>query len=490
MEDLELIYQQNKLLVKLLWPCLFAASILFSILQVPIKHIATLIFLGIVICGIMTVLTLKKAVIVETMYIFIVGMTFFLYVLFKYIPYSSMYTCIFFFMIVIFLYQNKKATITSGILVLLLNNYLYFIDKVEFIVRESSKGIIIYNFMIVIILALLIIQEQFGNELRKANGESQKKALEAKEQVELILEKVKNSVTEFMEFNENLKGNINYTQETSKKLTEIFNEIAESIESQANSINEINNSVIDSEQQMRTLVNASSVMNDTSNSTMNSVKEGMGEVDKLSKKMMEVKDIMDITKDNTKELKDNTIKIGDILNIINDISSQTNLLALNAAIEAARAGEQGKGFAVVAEEIRKLAEHSSSSVQEIGNILQTIQVQAKDTDSSANSAEDILSVNLESLKNVQTTFNSINTSIESLAKETSGVNDFIKQISETSVNISKEISTMSAITEENTSAVEDTLNSVNQQNESINTVINNYGEFNDAINNLQKLFSE
>lgn len=66
-------------------------------------------------------------------------------------------------------------------------------------------------------------------------------------------------------------------------------------------------------------------------------------------------------------------QIGKITEVITDIAEQTNLLALNAAIEAARAGEHGRGFAVVAEEVRKLAEQSSSSAKDIAKIIRQVQ---------------------------------------------------------------------------------------------------------------------
>jgi len=80
-----------------------------------------------------------------------------------------------------------------------------------------------------------------------------------------------------------------------------------------------------------------------------------------------------------KRLGESSQEIGEIVNLLSEITEQTNVLALNAAIQAAAAGEAGRGFSVVAEEVQRLAERSAEATRQIGAIINTIQTDTKDT---------------------------------------------------------------------------------------------------------------
>jgi len=92
--------------------------------------------------------------------------------------------------------------------------------------------------------------------------------------------------------------------------------------------------------------------------------------------------------------------IGNIADVINQISQRTNLLALNATIEAARAGEYGRGFGVVADEVRKLAESSGSSAEQINALLADLRTDSLEAVQAMSEATQELQASREDLSSI------------------------------------------------------------------------------------------
>ena len=112
---------------------------------------------------------------------------------------------------------------------------------------------------------------------------------------------------------------------------------------------------------------------DSANQVAGNAREGQLVVSQAVLEMQKVAEIVRSSAVIVKNLGAKSEKIGEFVNVINDIADQTNLLALNAAIEAARAGEQGRGFAVVADEVRRLADRTVASTKEIRLMVNEIQ---------------------------------------------------------------------------------------------------------------------
>lgn len=163
-----------------------------------------------------------------------------------------------------------------------------------------------------------------------------------------------------------------------------------------------------------------------------------------------------VVNDKTHEANKAAGKISEVVNLITEIASQTNLLSLNASIEAARAGEAGRGFAVVAENIKQLAEQTTSSAADIQDIIHDLEQKSGETVEKTEAVNNIVNKQSEDMKQTADILNQVITGITGLIDKIDSIAVSVANMDKSKENVVDVIGNLSSVSQENAASTEET----------------------------------
>ncbi|MDQ0298733.1 methyl-accepting chemotaxis protein [Salibacterium salarium] len=217
---------------------------------------------------------------------------------------------------------------------------------------------------------------------------------------------------------------------------------------------------------------------------------GVTEVSKLTEKAGQSQTMMEEVEEVFTQLTDRLADIQKAMGSIGEISDQTNLLALNASIEAARAGEHGKGFAVVAEEVRKLADASNQSAEEVKTILNGVTEEANKVHDTVERSRNVSSEQQEVVSQVKTSFEKIKDTGESIGEVVGRLLEEIPMMDERRQSVENAIAKIAEVSQSNAASAEQVNASTDEQQEAMRSVASSAENLNEESDNLSTLIRQ
>lgn len=200
------------------------------------------------------------------------------------------------------------------------------------------------------------------------------------------------------------------------------------------------------------------------------VAEGIEALDKLNASAAESTALSKKACDSITEISTSVAAISKASEMVRGIAHQINLLALNAAIESARAGEAGKGFSVVAEEVRKLAEETSTFTDEITRTIDGLLGRVREAVELMGQTQAFVDVQNGHIQNTNAKFNGISSAIENVIKTSKGLNEGSVKMRGQKTQVVDIISNLSRVSDENAATADKATEDIRGQTVSIDCI--------------------
>ncbi|TXL64374.1 hypothetical protein FHP05_08580 [Cerasibacillus terrae] len=243
-----------------------------------------------------------------------------------------------------------------------------------------------------------------------------------------------------------MAGNINKVTESvlgANKVHHLLNDVHETV-NETSYINEAATSLSDSIQEVASHTTSVSSQTQTmitdSKTGLNLIQDSLHGFLKMTEDFKEMNDTLS-------HLLENVEEITKIMSLIENFAENTNLLALNASIEAARAGEYGKGFSVVASEVRRLAEQTKDSVQQINHTVESMQDDSVHVGQMTKEMAEVLNNRVKQATEAMEQMQQITKQLNTIGESTTNMADIIQEQSSSTGNITDRITNIYEQTE-------------------------------------------